>query len=162
MDCHLAVVEGLVRFNDPENSASGGMWASGRYNQAGKIKGEKPDQKAVNILTLYISRNQRHFTPAVNSVSGFCQVLLHMHCEVRFHVSCQHSSEAAKRASSWLQGFKCSFHHRFWSTFKVRRECKSGFKVYLVKGLISQGRSKNEVRNVQTVDRKILLLTKML
>ena len=86
----------------------------------------------------------------------------HMHCGVRFHVSCQHSSEAAKRASSWLQGFKCSFHHRFWSTFKARRECKSGFKVYLVKGLISQRRSKNKVWNVQTVDRKIVLLTKML
>ena len=52
MDCHLAVVEGLVRFNDPENSAGRGMWASGRYNQAGKIDGEKPDQKAVNILIL--------------------------------------------------------------------------------------------------------------
>lgn len=71
-----------------------------------------------------------------------------MHCGVRFHVSCQHSSEAAKRASSWLQGFKCSFHHRFWSTFKARRECKSGFKVYLVKGLISQGRSKNETLSI--------------
>ena len=52
MDCHLAVVEGLVRFSDPENSAGRGMWASGRYNQAGKIDGEKPDQKAVNILIL--------------------------------------------------------------------------------------------------------------
>ena len=49
MDCHLAVVEGLVRFSDPENSAGRGMWASGRYNQAGKIDGEKPDQKAVNM-----------------------------------------------------------------------------------------------------------------
>ena len=73
MDCHLAVVEGLMRFNDPENSAGGGMWASGRYNQAGKIKGEKPDQKAVKIPTLYISRNQVHFTPAVNLVSGFVE-----------------------------------------------------------------------------------------
>ena len=51
MDCHLAVVEGLVRFNDPENSAGGGMWASGRYNQAGKIDGEKPDKKAVRICS---------------------------------------------------------------------------------------------------------------
>ena len=53
MDCHLAVVEGLVRFSDPENSAGRGMWASGRYNQAGKIDGEKPDQKAVKMLTLH-------------------------------------------------------------------------------------------------------------
>lgn len=43
------MVEGLVRFYDPENSAGGGMWASGRYNQAGKINGEKPDKRAVTI-----------------------------------------------------------------------------------------------------------------
>ena len=43
MDCHLAVVEGLVRLCDPENSAGRGL-ASGRYNQAGKIKGERPDK----------------------------------------------------------------------------------------------------------------------
>ena len=49
MDCHLAVVEGLVCFYDPENSAGGGI-ASGRYNQAGKINGEKPDKRAVTKL----------------------------------------------------------------------------------------------------------------
>ena len=42
-----------MRFNDPKNSAGGGMRASGRYNQAGKINGEKPDQKAVKMLTLH-------------------------------------------------------------------------------------------------------------
>ena len=49
LDCHLAVVEGLVCFYDPENSAGGGI-ASGRYNQAGKINGEKPDKRAVTKL----------------------------------------------------------------------------------------------------------------
>ena len=54
LDCHLAVVEGLVRFCDPETLAGGGI-ASGRYNQAGKINGERPDEKAVikSILSCY-------------------------------------------------------------------------------------------------------------
>ena len=45
MDCHLAVVEGLVCLCDPANSAGRGL-ASGRCNQAGKINGERPDKKA--------------------------------------------------------------------------------------------------------------------
>ena len=43
MDCHLAVVEGLVCLRDPANSAGRGL-ASGRCNQAGKINGERPDK----------------------------------------------------------------------------------------------------------------------
>ena len=43
MDCHLAVVEGLVCLCDPANSAGRGL-ASGRCNQAGKINGERPDK----------------------------------------------------------------------------------------------------------------------
>ena len=46
MDCHLAVVEGLVCLCDPANSAGRGL-ASGRCNQAGKINGERPDKRAV-------------------------------------------------------------------------------------------------------------------
>ena len=45
MDCHLAVVEGLVCLCDPANSAGRGL-ASGRCNQAGKINGERPDKRA--------------------------------------------------------------------------------------------------------------------
>jgi len=43
------VVEGLVRLYDPENSAGGGL-TSGRYNQARKINGERPDKKAANSV----------------------------------------------------------------------------------------------------------------
>jgi len=46
LDCHLAAVEGLASFYDPESLAGGGV-ASGRYNQTGKINGEIPDQRAV-------------------------------------------------------------------------------------------------------------------
>jgi len=49
LNCRLAVVEGLVRLYDPENSAGGGS-ASGRYNQAGKINGERPDERAANFV----------------------------------------------------------------------------------------------------------------
>ena len=57
MDCHLAVVEGLVCLRDPANSAGRGL-ASGRCNQAGKINGERPDkgqQKKKNtpLITLF-------------------------------------------------------------------------------------------------------------
>jgi len=43
------VVEGLVCLYDPENSAGGGS-ASGRYNHAGKINGERPDKRAANLF----------------------------------------------------------------------------------------------------------------
>ena len=62
MDCHLAVVEGLVCLCDPANSAGRGL-ASGRCNQAGKINGERRDKgqpKTIKQKKNFFGRETRY------------------------------------------------------------------------------------------------------
>ena len=99
MDCHLAVVEGLVRFNDPENSAGRGMWASGRYNQAGKIDGEKPDQKAVNILSLRLFLWEKFFPCA-------------------FHITFLHYNETYYKLLNFSQEQISHYFIKIWNALK--------------------------------------------
>ena len=104
MDCHLAVVEGLVRFNDPENSAGRGMWASGRYNQAGKIDGEKPDQKAVNMANFTSISLGKNFFPCA------------------FHITFLHYNETYYKLLNFSQETNISL---FYKNMKCIEKCEN-------------------------------------
>ena len=55
-----------MRLCDPENSAGGGS-ASGRYNQAGKINGERPDKRAAIPSTQVAFIRQTAMSSSLNA-----------------------------------------------------------------------------------------------
>jgi len=86
LNCRLAVVEGLVCLYDPENSAGGGS-ASGRYNHAGKINGERPDKRAAN---LFYTRNFDEVASLALPVdgNGLKSLLLEIHFVINIEKHC--------------------------------------------------------------------------
>lgn len=64
-----------MRFYDPENSAGGGI-ASGRYNQAGKINGEKPDEKGSHqFYTVQLNDKNLSFALVAMDVNGLISLI---------------------------------------------------------------------------------------
>ena len=129
MDCHLAVVEGLVCLRDPANSAGRGL-ASGRCNQAGKINGERPDKRAARKKDHCL----KHFLKFVswnNSLGLKLRRGLAVYCSTVF-LKATHfivrQSEPIFLTKSFSPFFFCSYsffvHYRFFLKYRHHKRAR--------------------------------------